>query len=59
MSRPPEENGTIDIGECFECNKEINISTCPSDPNGNPLCVDCFNILVRQGVNRSDDIDLV
>ena len=39
----------IESGECFECQKEINIATAVADPNGNPLCKDCFKVLVSAG----------
>ena len=35
--------------ECFECQKEIDLTTAVADPNGNPLCKDCFKVLVSAG----------
>ncbi len=49
----------IDTGECYECHKEVDMTTACADPNGNPLCSDCFNVLVRVGKSNQDAKELV
>ena len=39
----------VESSECFECQKEIDLTTAVADPNGNPLCKDCFKVLVAAG----------
>ena len=59
MPQPQSDGGMVQAGHCFECNKEIDMATAVADPNGHPLCRDCFNALVRVG-HKSDDVsDLV
>ena len=56
---PDESSGTIDVGHCHECKKEIEMSKAVADPNGKPLCKDCFNTLVRRGKDASDLDELI
>jgi len=52
-------SSVVDTGRCFECQIEVDMTEAVADPNGNPLCRDCFNILVRAGHNKQDSDDLV
>jgi NMD protein affecting ribosome stability and mRNA decay len=49
----------VDTGSCFECGKEVDMNSAAADPNGNPLCKDCFNVLVRAGKTLGDANELV
>lgn len=56
---PDRTSGMIDIGRCYECGKEVDMSTAVADPNGKPLCRDCFNVLVRGGNNKQDNEEFI
>ena len=45
----------VENGECFECRKEVDMTTAPADPMGRPLCKECFAVLVRAGKPSEED----
>ena len=46
----------IDEIECYECGTTLPTMEAVADPNGNPLCKNCFNklVLLNSRIDKED-----
>ena len=55
MDVPDKPSTDGSIIPCHECGVDVPMLQAVADPNGNPLCKNCFNRLVKVKVGGDED----